>query len=115
MNLPDPVLAFLFGSKRSALATNAVLWALIGLAVLSCTGCTTALRPEPIVTTTTVEVPVARTCVPAGLGGPPAYIDTDAALKAAGGPEDRYQMVIAGRVQRNARLGEVEPVVKGCR
>lgn len=90
-----------------------LFWLLVFLAIMLA-GCST-VRPEPVVDTVTVGVPVARSCVPPALGEAPAYIDTDAALKAAGGPEDRYQMVIAGRVQRNARLGEVEPVVKGCR
>lgn len=115
MNVPDPILDFAFGSKRRALAINAGVWVLIGLALFSCVGCSTVGRPEPVVETVTVDAPVARSCVPPALGEAPAYIDTDAALKAAGGPEDRYQMVIAGRVQRNARLGEAEPVIRGCR
>lgn len=88
------------------------IWAVVVLIGYALTGCASA---APRVETVTVSAPVARSCVPVTLGPLPAYIDTDAALKAAGGPEDRYQMVTAGRAQRVARLGEVEPVLQGCR
>lgn len=90
---------------------------LLPIAVLALAGCGGIPKklPEPIVITKEVKVPVAVSCVPPKLGGPPAYVDTKEALRKAAGPEDRYQLVIAGREQRIARLGEVEPVITGCR
>jgi len=90
----------------------------VGLAVAmasACAACATKAPPEPIVRTVEVKVPVPVECVPAGLTVPPVYVDTDAALKAAAGPEDRFQLLAAGRIQRNQRLAQVEPVIKGCR
>jgi hypothetical protein len=81
----------------------------------ACTACATKAPPEPVVRTVEVKVPVPVACVPASLGAPPAYVDTDAALKSAAGPEDRFQLLAAGRIQRNQRLAQVEPVIKGCR
>jgi hypothetical protein len=77
--------------------------------------CTHAAPPEPIIRTVEVKVPVPTSCVPKKLGDPPEYVDSDAALRAAAGPEDRYQLVYAGRKQRIARSAEVEPVIKTCR
>lgn len=71
--------------------------------------------PQPTVVTKEVLVPVNKSCVPPKLGGPPDYVDSKAALRKAAGPEDRFQLVIAGREQRIARLGELEPVVTACR
>lgn len=71
--------------------------------------------PEPIVVVKEVKVPIAVPCVPPGLPGEPEYVDTDKALRAAAGPEDRYQILAAGREQRKARAGEVEPVITLCR
>jgi len=91
---------------------------LVLVAALALTGCATAGRPErpPEVRTVTVTVPGSlRSCVPAGLASPPQYVDSDAALKAAPGAEDRFQLLAAGRVQRSQRLAEVEPVIAGCR
>ena len=90
---------------------------LILTAALAVAGCSTSPKPspEPLVIVKEVKVPVAVTCVPDELKGPPAYPDTDEALLRAAGPEDRYQLVVAGRDLRVARLGEVEPVVSGCR
>lgn len=63
----------------------------------------------------TVQVPVAIDCVPARTPGSTAFVGTDAALKSAAGPEDRFQLLAAGRVQRNQRLAIVEPILKSCR
>lgn len=95
----------------------AIKLALIIALPSACAACSTtkAAPSEPIVRVVEVKVPVQRSCVPEALGGPPQYVDSDAALRAAAGPEDRYQLVYAGRKQRIARAGEVEPVIAGCR
>jgi len=59
--------------------------------------------------------PVKRACVPKTFPRPPAYPDTDAALRDAGGAADRYQLMAAGRVLRALRLAELERIVDGCR
>ena len=81
----------------------------------ACTACTHTAPPEPVVRTVEIKVPVPVTCVPASLGEPTGYVDTDEALKSAAGPEDLFQLLAAGRIQRNQRLARVEPVIKGCR
>ncbi len=70
---------------------------------------------ERPVRTVTVKVPVAVECVPATLGAAPSYPDTDDALRAAVDAAERYKLVAAGRLLRDARLGEVEPVLLACR
>lgn len=60
-------------------------------------------------------VAVPKACVPKTLGAPPRYPDTDAALRAAGGAADRYQLLAAGRILRQERLEELERVIAGCR
>lgn len=76
-----------------------------------------ATQPAPVATIRTVEVkvPVPTPCVPAALGPAPAYPDTAAALRAAPDAADRYRLMAAGRLLRDQRLAELEPVVKGCR
>ncbi len=88
---------------------------LIICAALALAGCATTTPPEPVIITKEVLVPVAMDCVPKTLGPPPKYADSKEALLAAPGPEDRYQLLAAGREQRIARLGEVEPVITNCR
>lgn len=56
-----------------------------------------------------------RACVPKTLPGAPSYPDTDAALRAAAGAADRYQLLAAGRILRKARLEDLERVIAGCR
>mgnify|MGYP000747660966 CR=1 FL=1 len=84
-------------------------------AALSLAACATteAAPPERIVTVE-VAVPVPSPCVPATLGPAPEYPDTDEALRAAPDPATRYQLLGAGRLLRNARLNEVEPVIAAC-
>lgn len=85
----------------------------VGVSVAACA--TTRTPPEPIIKTVEVVVPgPPLPCVPKELGPPPTYVDSDEALRNAAGPAERYQLIYAGRVQRNARLGEVEPVVASC-
>lgn len=62
-----------------------------------------------------VFLPTPVACVPDVLAGPPAYPDTDDALRAAPSPERRWQLILAGRDLRIARAGEVEPVIATCR
>lgn len=87
---------------------------LVASAALMLTACGTA-RPEPVVRTVEVRVPVYTSCVPKNLGPAPTYVDSDEALRQAAGPDERYRLVIAGREQRKARSGEVEPVIDLCR
>lgn len=89
---------------------------LLAVALTSaCAACTHTAPPEPVVRTVEIKVPVPVTCVPASLAEPTTYVDTDEALKSAAGPEDRFQLLAAGRIQRNARLSRVEPVIAACR
>lgn len=109
---------------------------LAGAAILTLAGCETlrdrkvdpapappvlAVRPPEVVE---VEPPRARalrpqppprSCVPRGLGPPPRYPDTDAALRNAPGAADRYQLMAAGRLMRERRLAELERVIAGCK
>ncbi len=88
--------------------------ALIALAALSLTACAT--RPvEPVVKTVVVKVPVPVSCITSKLPPPKSYPDEDAAMKAAGGAADRYQLLAAGRLLRKQRLAELEPAVAACR
>ena len=84
------------------------------LAVITLPACTTT-RPEPRVVIQTVDRPVAVSCVPAELGGPPDYPDSDSALRAAVDGAARYALVSAGRLLRMARQAETESVIAGCR
>lgn len=59
--------------------------------------------------------PARVSCVPRTLAPKPRYPDTDAALKAAPGAADRYQLMAAGRLLRQKRLDELEQVVQACR
>jgi len=99
-------------------------------------GCTTlAKKPAPVVTPAPAApvvivqqrpvpirpapppppAPVKRACVPKSFPRAPAYPDSDAALRDAGGAADRYQLMAAGRVLRALRLAELERIVEGCR
>jgi hypothetical protein len=72
--------------------------------------------PPPIlVVPKTPPAPPAKSCVPKTLPAPPRYPDTDAALRAAAGAADRYQLLAAGRILRQQRLEDLERVVAGCR
>ncbi len=90
----------------------------ICIAALGLSGCASRpeARPEPIVITKEVVVPGPQSpCVPANLSSlPPAYPDTDAALRAAEDAAERYQLMAAGRKDRIARLNELEPIIASC-
>lgn len=95
--------------KRLLIIGSIIAWPL-----LTAGSCATT-TPPPIIRTVEVKVPVAVSCVPAALGEEPAYVDSDQALVTAAGPEDRFQLLAAGRLQRNGWLAQVRPVLRGCR
>jgi hypothetical protein len=72
-----------------------------------------AQPPPPRIVRMFVPRPVK--CVPDELGAPPAYPDSDTALRDAGGAADRYQLLAAGRILRQQRLQRLEEVVRRCR
>lgn len=74
-----------------------------------------ATKPEPVVKTVEVTVPVAAACVPKNLPAKPTYPDTAEALKAAPDAAARYVLIAAGRLLRIQRLAETEPVIEHCR
>ena len=78
---------------------------------------TVVRRPPPVVRPPPPPPapPAKRACVPKAFPRAPAYPDTDAALRDAGGAADRYQLMAAGRVLRALRLAELERIVDGCR
>lgn len=81
-------------------------------------GCATTKNmppPEPILVVKEVVIPGPSVpCVPRSIGDAPSYVDTKEALVNAPEGAVRYQLLIAGRNQRIARLSELEPVVRGC-
>lgn len=86
--------------------------ALAPCAALLLASCGTA-REGPV-RIVTVNKPVAVACVPAGFTTAPEYPDTDEALRRAPDAAERYRLVFAGRLLRDARLGELEPVIEAC-
>ena len=70
---------------------------------------------EPVVRTVPVNKPVAVQCVPGTLESTPDYPDTDDALRNAVDAAERYRLVAAGRLMRDARLSEIESVVQTCK
>ena len=94
------------------------------LALMACLGLAACaghdVKPEPDVRPFAVATPVARSCVPAGLAPTPSdYPATLAAftsaLRAAPDVAARYQLLGGWALGMLGRLGEVEPVVAGCR
>jgi len=77
--------------------------------------CGTVPKPDPVIVTKEVKVPVAVSCVPHDMPGKPVYVDSDDALKTAPDAAERYRLVAAGRIQRENRLEQVESVLAGCR
>lgn len=90
------------------------LFALLFLAPLAACASRPEVRPEPIVAPIEVAIPVAAPCVPNDLKPKPIYPDEDAALRAAADAAERYQLVLAGREKRRARLNEIEPIIEAC-
>ncbi|RAK54541.1 hypothetical protein DJ017_08405 [Phenylobacterium soli] len=101
------------------------------MAGLALAGCAAVARPPPLLAAAPppplpppaaprevivrVPTPVRSACVPRNLPPPPKYPDTPAALRAAGGAADRYQLIAAGRILRAKRLALLERVIEGCR
>ncbi len=84
-------------------------WALSAIAAVLLAGCAggNRERPEPIIKTVAVKVPVdspdcAREAI-AELGGPLAYPDTKEALAAAENLFERVKLLLAARTLRIAR------------
>lgn len=77
--------------------------------------CAQTPPPEPQIRTVTVNVPVPVPC-PAlqRLGPPPAYPDTDAALRAAPDFGARVALLLAGRVLRIAREAATTAAMRAC-
>ena len=71
--------------------------------------------PPRVVRVPTKPPPPPRACVPRNLPNAPRYPDTEAALRAAAGAADRYQLLAAGRILRQERLDDLERVVAGGR
>lgn len=69
---------------------------------------------QPVIVPVEVGIAKPAPCVPDDLKAEPDYVDTNAALLAAGGPDERYQLLWAGRSQRVDRLNEIEPIIKAC-
>lgn len=90
----------------------------LAIAVWALGACSHAVqsRPEPIIRTVEVKVPVVQPC-PAleALGPSPAYPDSDAALAAAPNLYERVKLLLAGRVLRITREGNVAAIVQACR
>jgi hypothetical protein len=80
-------------------------------AILMLAGCATT---EPRIEVRTVQVPVPVPCA-ADPGPGPVYADSDAALREAPDLFARVQLLVAGRLQRIAREGELKAANAGCR
>jgi hypothetical protein len=84
----------------------------LGLCLLTLVGaCASDHDPRPAIRT--VDVPVAASCAPA-LPPAPAYPDTDAALRAAPDLFARVRLLVAGRLMRMAREGELSAALSAC-
>ena len=86
---------------------------LSALLLASC-GTTATTAPDPVVQVVEVRVPVAVPCDP-DIGPDPAYLDSDAALAAAGDLFDRVKLLLAGRGQRIGRDAVKTAALDGCR
>jgi len=87
------------------------------LALAGC-GTTRIERPEPIIRTVEVKVPVddpacAREAV-ARLGEAPAYPDTPEAIRAAPNLFERVKLLLAGRELRIAREAAITDALEAC-
>ena len=110
---------------RRVLAVGGVALILAGCQSLgrkpASTAPATAIQPFPApvprgqAATPPAPLPMLRSCVPRNLPVSPAYPDTDAALRAAAGAADRYQLLAAGRLLRQQRLSDLERIIERCR
>lgn len=88
---------------------------LIAAAALLLVGCETTPEARTEVRTVEVQVPVARSCVPASTPPKPVFRVTREVLLAAPDAAVRLALAVAGMLERDARLGETEPVLEACR
>ncbi|WP_397402982.1 hypothetical protein [Phenylobacterium sp.] len=110
------------------------LGVLAAISALGLAGCQSLFRPKPppvvappvaaapappapraVAQRRVRPAPPPRSCVPKTLPAAPGYPDTEAALRAAAGAADRYQLLAAGRILRQQRLEDLERVIAGCR
>lgn len=84
----------------------------IALLLLPLAACNTT---QPRIVTREVKVPVVQPCVSERVARAPTYPDTDDALREAPDAAARYSLVSAGRLLRDQRLAEIEPVLEACR
>jgi hypothetical protein len=85
---------------------------LLPLGALVCaSGCATS-GPPPV-QTQRVDVAVPVRCDP-DIGPQPAYPDSDVALRAASGLFDRVRLMVAGRLMRMEREGELNAGLTAC-
>lgn len=73
-----------------------------------------AHAPEPRIVTREVKVPVAVPCA-VDPGPDPAFSDTPEALRAALDIYELVRLLLAGRLQRDARIVELKAASAGCR
>lgn len=89
---------------------------ILTLALAACS--TTPDRPEPIIRTVEVQVPVDDpACVRQALeelGPPPVYPDTPAALVTAPNIYERTRLLLAGRELRMAREAALANALRAC-
>ncbi len=87
-----------------------ITFALI-VAAIWLAGCAGTPKPAPI--PREVMVPVSVPCV-VDPGPDPVYPDTDAALAAAPDVATGVRLITAGRLLRDARIGELKAALAGC-
>ncbi len=97
---------------RKRLYDMAALFAF--LAITACGGMQE--RPEPIIRTVEVQVPVTVPCeAAAAVGVAPDYPDTDAALLAGADLRVRVALLLAGRLLRMDREATLQRAIEDCR
>jgi len=84
----------------------------LGMLMLMLSACAST-PPAPQIVTKTVQVAVPVACKPA-IDTPPAYPDTDAALKAAPDVYQRVKLLVAGRLERISREAELTAALAAC-
>jgi hypothetical protein len=80
------------------------------LIAISCSLSACASAPA----TKTVDIPVAASCA-VMIDPRPAFPDTHDAINAAENIEARVNLILAGRLLRDARIDELEAALSGCR